>query len=304
MGPVGRAVAQELVDSGADVLVVSRSGKPGPEGSRSAAIDVTDREVMVRAADGAAGLVNCLNPTGYSQWAQEWPAMFTSLLAAAEQTGAVLASVGNLYPYGAVGAPITATTPERPQGAKGRIRSRMWREALEAHREGRIRAVEVRAADYLTMEGFGSLTPALKGAAKGGAAMVLSSADQPHSWAHIPDVAATVVTALITEQAWGRLWMVPSAPARTARQTLADVAAAGGWPAPRVRVMPDWVIGIGGLFSADVREMKETRCERARPFVIDGSETTEKLGIRPTNWDQMCAEVAGQSAKPVTIVLQ
>ncbi|KAF0846359.1 hypothetical protein [Nocardia caishijiensis] len=40
-------------------------------------------------------------------------------------------------------APLTAT------GAKGRVRARVWTDALDAHRAGRVRVTEVRAGQFV-----------------------------------------------------------------------------------------------------------------------------------------------------------
>jgi hypothetical protein len=65
-------------------------------------------------------------------------------------------TTGNLYGYGPVDGPMTEDLPLRPNTEKGRIRVRIWKEALEAHRAGRIRTAEVRSSDYL---GARAVTP-------------------------------------------------------------------------------------------------------------------------------------------------
>lgn len=57
-------------------------------------------------------------------------------------TGAVLVTLANLYMYGPQwdATPKTTGSPEDPQDAKGRIRARMDRKSLQAHRDGTLRA--------------------------------------------------------------------------------------------------------------------------------------------------------------------
>ena len=124
-------------------------------------------------------------------------------------------------------------TPESPLAAtdvKGRVRRRMWADALAAHEAGRVRVTEARAADF-----FGPQVPAgnshlgrqLAGAAGGaGGPGSIGDPDAPRTWAYLPDVAATLATLGTDERALGRAWHVPSAPPRSQRQALGDLAAA------------------------------------------------------------------------------
>ena len=91
-GPVGTAVAAELLDRGDQVRVVTRSGT-GPDGVEKVALDVTDRDAFAAQCADAAVIYNCVNPP-YDQWPATWPPIAESLLHAAERSGAVLAITG------------------------------------------------------------------------------------------------------------------------------------------------------------------------------------------------------------------
>jgi uncharacterized protein YbjT (DUF2867 family) len=171
----------------------------------------------------------------------------------------------------------------------------MWRQVLAAHQQGRVSAVEIRAADYLTWSGFGIFTPALKAAAQGKPALVLGKADLPHSIAHIPDVARTAVAALLAPQTHGRLWIVPSPPPLTQRETLSRVAEAAGWPQLRLVQTPAWFLALGGLFAPMLREQLELHSERTQPFTVDASETSQILGVTASSWEHIVDEVITQS---------
>ncbi|HSV41318.1 MAG TPA: epimerase, partial [Nocardioidaceae bacterium] len=144
-GPVGRAVAQALREREAEVVLASRSGRDG-----TTAVDAGDPEALSRLADGAVALYNCVNPPTYTTWSRDWPPVAAALLAAAERTGAVLVTAGNLYPYGPVpGGVMREGMPDAAPGKKAKIRAAMTREAFAKHEAGRIRAVEVRGSDYM-----------------------------------------------------------------------------------------------------------------------------------------------------------
>ena len=189
-------------------------------------------------------IYNCVNPT-YSRWETDWPPVAAALLAAAESSGAVLATVGNLYGYGKVDAPMTEETPLAATGHKGRVRNAMWRDALAAHEAGRIRTFEVRGSDYLGGNSLLSVlvTPALR---KGRRAYVPADLDAPHTWTCTEDVAALLVTGVYDERAWGRPWHVPSDEPRTLRELTALAATQLG-AEPKLTSMPGWVLWTAGL---------------------------------------------------------
>ena len=99
-GPVGSATALRLARQGERVRVITRSGTgPAAGGIETIAADATDTERLADLAKGAAVLYNCASPP-YHRWPQDWPPLASSLLDAAERTGAVLVTMSNLYGYG------------------------------------------------------------------------------------------------------------------------------------------------------------------------------------------------------------
>jgi len=110
-GAVGTATAKLLADRGERVRIITRSGS-GPQHPAIERIsaDATDTDRLADLAAGATAQYNCANPQ-YHRWLTDWPPLATALLTAAERTGAVLATVSNLYGYGPVAGPITPETP-------------------------------------------------------------------------------------------------------------------------------------------------------------------------------------------------
>ncbi len=91
--PVGSALARPIARRGEKVRVVTRSGSGRVDGTERVAADAADAEPLAAAAAGADAIYNCVNPP-YHRWAQDWPPIAAALLAAAEATGAVLATTG------------------------------------------------------------------------------------------------------------------------------------------------------------------------------------------------------------------
>ena len=149
-GAIGRGTARELAEAGHTVRIVSRSGRGGGiRGVEPVAADVTDATRLSEIAEGAGAIVNALNPAQYWKWDELWPPMAAAILEAAERRRAALVTVNNLYLYGRVDGPMREDTTVSPNGHKGEIRARMWRDALALNDDGRLRATELRASDYV-----------------------------------------------------------------------------------------------------------------------------------------------------------
>lgn len=277
-GPVGSATARLLMEGGHSVRVVTRSGS-GPDGAELVAADAADAARLADLADGAVAIYNCVNPT-YSRWEQDWPPIAAALLHAAESSGAVLATVGNLYGYGRVDAPMTEQTPLAATGRKGRVRNAMWRDALAAHEAGRIRTFEVRGSDYLGGNSMLSylVTPALR---KNRRAFVPGDLDAPHTWTCTDDVAVLLVAGVYDERAWGRVWHVPSNAPLSIRELTAIAAAQLGTKA-KLTAMPYPVLWAAGVFSPMAKELRETQHQFRQPFVLDSSDAQQTFGLEPT----------------------
>lgn len=301
-GPVGSGVARELATRGERVRIITRSGS-GPAGSPAelVAADASDANAMARLTVGAAAVYNCANPP-YHRWPELWPPIAASLLAAAERSGAVLVTVSNLYAYGPASAsqgtagydadhPMTEATPQAATGRKGKVRSRMWRDALAAHNAGRVRATEIRASDYVG-PGAGSVLGerVVPSVLRGRGVWMPGRVDRLHTWSFTGDVARMAVVAGSDRTAWGHAWHAPSGRPRTQRDAIEDFAAAAGLAPVPVRAVPSVAMRAAGLFSPVIRELAETEYQFTEDFVMDSSAAQRAFGLQPTPWNQVLAE--------------
>jgi nucleoside-diphosphate-sugar epimerase len=299
-GPVGTTTAEELAARGHQVRVLSRSGGHSTDTIEHRGVDAADADALAAAATGAVAVYNAVNPA-YHRWATDWPPIATALLTAAERTGAVLVTMSNLYGYGRPSGPMTPETPLAATDVKGRVRARMWAQALAAHEAGRVRVTEARAADFVGPQVPGDhshLVRQLPALRRGRRAWVIGDPDAPRTWAYLPDVAATLATLGTDERALGRAWHVPSNPPRSQRAALGDLAAAMGVPAVAVSGVPWPMLRAVGLAVPMIREVVAVRHQFDQEYVIDATATTATFGLTATPWSDVVAATVG--AQPVT----
>ena len=221
--------------------------------------------------------------------------MAAALLSAAEQTGAVLVTAGNLYPYGPVDGPMVEGMPDAATGRKARVRAAMTADALAAHRAGRIRAVEVRGSDYLGAGpgDYAHVPRVIAKALQGKTVRVFGSPDQPHTWTDVRDMGRALATVARNESAWGSVWHAPSNPPTTQRQAVHDICRAAGRSEVDVKAMPHALVVAAAPFVPIVRELRETEYQFSKPYFMDSSAIAEAFGLQPSPWDEICRRTAG-----------
>ena len=225
--------------------------------------------------------------------------MATALLAAAANTGATLVTVSKLYAYGPVDGVLTEELPLAAVGDKGRVRAAMFEEALAAHRAGRANTVEVRASDYIGPEAESHMGERVVPRVLAGKSVkVVGAVDQPHTWTYPDDVAALAIAAGADPTAWGQAWHVPSNPARTQAQVVADLAVAADVPVPRVSAYPSWLMNVMAVVNPLIRELQETTYQFQAPFVMDSSAAERHFDLTPTPWEQIVAATVASYRYP------
>jgi len=291
-GQVGYLLAQNLLDAGKRVRVVKRSQGGVPEGVEAIPGDATKESFCHDACVGASVVYHCMNPAYDTKlWAATLPRYMDNLIAAASKVGARLVVLDNLYMLGRTGGkPMNEDTPVNPCSKKGAIRAKVAERLFDAQRNGEVRAVCGRAADFygprgaLTMFGEYFWKPVLAGKA----GMLLGNADTPHTYHYIPDVAQGLATlGCATDEQLGdqALWMLPCQPAETSRAMVQRFESAVGRTIP-LNVMPRWIMNVLALFVPMVREMKEMAYQWDEPFIVDDSRFRARFAMRITGEEE------------------
>ncbi len=296
-GAIGTVVADELAEQGHDVRLLSRRGV-GPEHPLIEAVtgDASDPTTVARHAAGTDAIFNCANPP-YHRWPTDWPPIANAILAAAESSGSHLVTLNNLYAYGRPSGPMTPHDPLNADYEKAQVRATMWRDAKRAHDEGRVKATEVRASDFIGPRSesyLGLLIPRILAKKR---CQVIGNPDAPHSWNYTLDVARTLVTCAQDDRSWGRAWHAPANPPRSVRQAIDDIARLVGATNVKLTKVPTLALRALGLFNTDLRELPKTLYQFESPFIIDDSETRSTFGLDATPWDDVLRATISYYAK-------
>jgi nucleoside-diphosphate-sugar epimerase len=194
--------------------------------------------------------------------------------------------------YGPTGGkPIVETLPYAATGRKGVARAAMATRLLDAHRAGHVAVAIGRASDFFGPGATDSVVgerffPAILA---GKSAETYGDPDLPHSYTYAPDFARALIELGRHDEAFGRAWHVPTAPAVSTRRFVELASAAAGTP-PKMRTLGKLMVRIGGLFIPEAREMLELSYEFEEPFVLDDSAFRKAFGLEPTSLEESLAE--------------
>jgi len=297
-GGIGGEVARQLLSAGWRVRALSRrpaqaqaqaqAGQPaGADGIEWVAGDAMTAADVLAAADGCAVIVHAVNPPGYRNWAGQVLPMQENTIAAAEAAGALVVLPGTVYNYGPDVFPCAADdAPQRPLTNKGTLRVQM-ETALQVFSRRGGRALIVRAGDFFGPRAGN--TWFAQGLVKPGKPVTRIAnpgrAGVGHSWAYLPDVAATMV-ALIERRAalppFARYNMAGhwDADGATMARAIQRTMARHGTRA-RIGGFPWWLLPLAAPFNETVREMREMRYLWQQPLRMDNAGLVAVLGEEP-----------------------
>ncbi|MGV0151999.1 NAD-dependent epimerase/dehydratase family protein [Rhodococcus sp. GB-02] len=288
-GPVGSAVALQLAEQGINVRLLTRSGS-GPEHPLidRRRVDVSDSEALRAVSEGATAIYHCIHAAyNAADWERELPAAEKVVLDAAASIGAVVVFPESLYAYNS-DTLMTESDPRNATGGKRGVRTAL----LRAREASATPTVSVVASDFFgprvrTAHAGERMVPKVMAGKK---IRVIGSADQPHSFTYIPDLAAAMIAAAHNPELWNSVIHAPTGPALTQRKIAEVFARAAGASPAKVGVLPAWVLDAVGKINTDSRELAEMSYQFTKPFVMDSSASEVLLGLSPTPLDQAAEE--------------
>ena len=289
-GPVGWTVAEQLATAGHRVRVLTRSGSgPSHPYVERITADVSDPARLGQLFRGAKAVFHCIHGSQYTAraWAAELPGAEQTVLAAAAEAGAVVVFPESLYSYSEPERPMTEAGPREARGGKRGIRTAL----LKARAASATNTLSMVAGDFFgprvrtSHAGERMVRPVLAGRKL----WVVGSADQPHAFTYVPDMAAAMIHAAQAPQLWNQVWHTPSLPAVTQRQLATAFAEAAGVAKPKMAALPGWALRSFGLFAPDLREVAEMLYQFEKPFVMDSAASEAALGLQPTPLSEAAA---------------
>lgn len=281
-GQIGSRLANVLLARGHRVRQVRRGSGPGAPGVEQLCGDITDLSFAESVARGAAVVYDCMNPP-YHLWPEQLLPIARGALHGTARAGARLVALDCLYMYGRPSGPMHEDSPLTPCSKKGALRVQLGELRLAAHRRGDVQVSIGRASDFfgpdLPLSAFSDRF--YQRILKGQPAECMGDPDMPHAYTYVDDVVRGLVTLGERDEAPGRVWHLPTAPAESTRALSQRLGRALGLPV-EVKRVPRLALRALGLFVPFLREVVEMTYQWEVPFLVDDSRFQKTFGIQPT----------------------
>ncbi len=288
-GNVGSYIVKELLARGKNVRIVSRSGNSNFGTSVKAVKgDAFDLESLKAAVRGATTIYHCIG-LPYQDFPKLEIIMDNVIRAAASQgneTKVVYAD--NMYAYGeynVIKGPLKEDLPHLAEGKKGKIRSRIEVNLLNAHKEEKIRATIGKGSDFFGPGAKNSMLGMylFEKLNNGKDVNLIGNLDKRHSFIYLPDFGKGLVTLGENENAFGKTWHLPHVSSVTVREFAEMVLKEANTESKKVKSMPKFMLLIGSLFIKTAREFREVAYQWESDFVVDSSKFTSTFDVQPTD---------------------
>ncbi len=296
-GAISDSLCTVLQSAGVPLALVSRRASPSAFG-RSVSADLLQAGALHAVLEHAetayllAGL-----PYKLSVWQQQWPALVRNVIESCTRTGTKLVFLDNIYMLSDESMPhMTESSPMTPSSGKGKVRAAVDRLILEAASAGRIQACIARSADF-----YGYMQPnksilldlVLRKMAMGKRPMWFYTVDRKHSFSYVPDIGRALALLGSSDAAWGKIWNVPTAPAKTLSEIIALV---NQWQGTTLRpiVTSEFMTAMLRIFIPPLAEMKELKYQLVQDYVLDSTAFEAAFSFTPTPMETGLKEVLEQ----------
>ncbi|GAA1526307.1 NAD(P)H-binding protein [Brevibacterium permense] len=294
-GQIGSEIAAQLIASGTDVRIATRSGSGPSSTPTHLKADASDRAQLAEAAAGVDAIFACAHaPYDSRKWEQVLPRLDTAILDTAADLGIPVVFPESVYAFAGLDAPIIETSPFAPVEEKGRIRQRLI-EAREAHA---ATSASVVAGDLLgrTAEKWSSVVRMCitEPISAGRRSMVPARTDVPHGITVIADHAAAMIQAAEDlKSVTAGTHQLRIAPA--SNPTLAEIADFTadllGKKHKRPVSVPRWTTRAVGAFERSFYELNQLAPIWYEPCVIASSDLAQTVGT--TDWREGVRQMLG-----------
>jgi nucleoside-diphosphate-sugar epimerase len=289
-GPVGTTLAEQLRAKGKQVRLVNRSGKGQvPDGIELVAGDASKLETVQELCQGASVVYNCTHAS-YENWPEILPRLQENMIEGAASANAKLVVIDTLYLYGETrGQVMTEAMAYAATSRKGRLRAELVWGYLQAHRTGKVRVALGRAADFFGPRVLNSalgqyVFPAVLSHQP---ILTLGNIDLPHSYSYMPDVARGLAALGEYDEALGRDWLLPVAPAVTTREIINMISAIVGESVQIMNVASiEQAQDLGVFDKTFANEYAELFYQYTEPQIVDASAIERAFDVHATPLDE------------------
>lgn len=282
-GAIGKELAIDLHTYTNNIRLVSRNPKAVNNSDQLMTADLTSASHVDRAVEGS-DIVYLVVGIEYkaSVWQKQWPLIMRNVIDSCKKNDSKLVFFDNVYMYDRdFLANMTEEIPTRPTSRKGKVRAQVVQMLLDEMKTGKITALIARSADFIGPTNSLLVEMVYKNFIKGKKANWFSQTDKIHSFTNTIDAARGTAKLGNAPDAYGQIWHLPTSDARLTGKDWITLFAKEMGVEPKFSVLPDWLLGILGLFIPVLKEMKEMTYQYDRDYFFNSNKFNNRFGYKP-----------------------
>ena len=273
-GIIGNGLANILPGYTDRVRLVSRNPSAINKNDELVRADLTDygqTEMAVENAD-VAYLVPGMEYR-LEVWQRNWPKIMTNVINACKKFNTRLVFFDNVYLYGKVDGWMTEQTPVNPSSKKGEVRAKIAEQLTNEYKQGNLKAIIARAADFNGPTKSTFLYPLVyEKIMNGKKAQWFLNAKLKHSLTYTSDAAKATALLGNTPDAYNRTWHLPSDKNAPTGEEFIHMVEETYNKNRSYTTLSRFMLGMVGLFVPVIREMNEMLYQYDSEYLFDSSD--------------------------------
>ena len=286
-GSIGTDLAKALQQYTDKIKLVSRNPVKVNDTDILQSADLTDSKSLEKAVEGSS---ICYVTIGFEYnlkvWQQQWLSFIKNAVDACIKYNSKLVFFDNVYAIGKDNIKhITENSAISPSSKKGEIRAEVDRFIIERIEKGNPEIIIARSPDFFGPEKKNNslmMNLIYDNLIKGKTAQWFGNADVIHSMGFTPDLAKGTALLGNSPDAYNQIWNLPvDKNALTGREWV-KLFADELKTSDKVKVIPEIVIKLLGIFVPVLREMPEMIYQFENQFYFDSSKFISRFNFEPT----------------------
>jgi len=282
-GAIGKGLAAELTVYTSEIRLVSRNPKAVNPTDELMTADLTITEQVDKAVAGSDVVYLTVGlEYNIKVWRTQWPVIMRNVIDSCKKHGAKLVFFDNVYMYDRdFMGNMTESTPIRPTSKKGEVRKQIADMLMEEVKGGSLEALIARSADFIGPANSALVEVVYKNFSKGKKANWFSKTDKIHSFTNTVDAALGTAKLGNAPDAFGQVWHLPTSDAKLTGKDWITLFAKEMHVEPKFSALPDWMLGLIGLFVPVMKELKEMAYQYDRDYFFNSSKFNNRFGYVP-----------------------
>jgi nucleoside-diphosphate-sugar epimerase len=297
---VATELAKELKKHTENIRLVSRNPKKVNDTDQLMQADLSNARLLDEAVKGSEVVyVTIAFDYKTSVWKEKWPSFMKNLIESCKKHKTEIVFLDNMYMYDHnYLSNMTEETPINPSSKKGMIRKEVADSLVNAYKNGEVKGLIARAADFygpgveksaFTQTVYGNLL-------KDKNPQWLGKLDVIHNFTYSKDIGKALALLGNTEDAFNQVWHLPTTEEKLTSRQWIELMMNAMNKQKKISVLPVSAMGLVGFFVPIIKELKDVSYQLDRDYYFNSSKFNKRFNFTPTDPKEAMREIV-MSAK-------